>query len=85
MTEEADDEVDEDMNAPVVSHDLRAALDGMVASLRTKETAKRVAFKVPFVLGKDLSIGITGSVPPPSSRGLARLVLLTAALQDKTC
>lgn len=73
MTEEADDEVDEDMNAPVVSHDLRAALDGMVASLRTKETAKRVAFKVPFVLGKDLSIGITGSVATVSRRGLASL------------
>lgn len=62
MTDDADDETDEAVNAPVVSHDLRAALDGMIASLRTKETAKRVAFKIPFVLGKDLSIGITGSV-----------------------
>ncbi|KWU42341.1 Ku DNA-binding complex, Ku70 subunit [Rhodotorula sp. JG-1b] len=60
MTEEADDEAEEAMSAPIVSHDLRAALDGMVTSLRTKETAKRVAFKVPFVLGKELSIGITG-------------------------
>ncbi|GAA5867373.1 hypothetical protein JCM3774_003567, partial [Rhodotorula dairenensis] len=60
MTDDADDETDEAVNAPVVSHDLRAALDGMIASLRTKETAKRVAFKIPFVLGKDLSIGITG-------------------------
>ncbi|GAA6056456.1 hypothetical protein JCM3770_007477 [Rhodotorula araucariae] len=45
---------------PVVNRDLRAALDGMVASMRTKEAVKRVAFKIPFVLGKDLSIGITG-------------------------
>ncbi|GAA5988311.1 hypothetical protein JCM10908_002158 [Rhodotorula pacifica] len=60
MTDDADDETDEAVNAPIVSHDLRAALDGMIASLRTKETAKRVAFKIPFVLGKDLSIGITG-------------------------
>ncbi|GAA5847451.1 hypothetical protein JCM9279_000488 [Rhodotorula babjevae] len=45
---------------PVVSKSLRIALDGMIASLRTKEAVKRVSFKIPFVLGKDLSIGIVG-------------------------
>ncbi|TNY22223.1 SPOC like C-terminal domain-containing protein [Rhodotorula diobovata] len=45
---------------PVVSKSLRTALDGMIASLRTKEAVKRVSFKIPFVLGKDLSIGIVG-------------------------
>ncbi|POY71002.1 ATP-dependent DNA helicase 2 subunit 1 [Rhodotorula taiwanensis] len=60
MTVQQDDEADEMVNAPIVSHDLRAALESMVAAMRTKETAKRVAFKIPFVLGKDLSIGITG-------------------------
>lgn len=62
MTVQQDDEADEMVNAPIVSHDLRAALESMVAAMRTKETAKRVAFKIPFVLGKDLSIGITGCV-----------------------
>lgn len=60
MTNDDDDETDETVSAPVVTQDLRTALDGMISALRTKETAKRVAFKIPFVLGKDLSIGITG-------------------------
>lgn len=62
MTNDDDDETDETVSAPVVTQDLRTALDGMISALRTKETAKRVAFKIPFVLGKDLSIGITGWV-----------------------
>lgn len=46
-----------------MSKSLRTALDGMIASLRTKEAVKRVSFKIPFVLGKDLSIGIVGCAP----------------------
>lgn len=54
------------------------ALESMVASMRTKEAMKRVAFKIPFVLGKDLSIGIVGCVELPLvSRDL--LSLLTAS------
>lgn len=37
----------------------------MIASLRSKEAVKRVSFKIPFVLGKDLSIGIVGCVLSP--------------------
>lgn len=53
-----------------MSKSLRTALDGMIASLRTKEAVKRVSFKIPFVLGKDLSIGIVGCAPfcPAGSR-----------------
>ncbi|GAA6005858.1 hypothetical protein JCM10207_007252 [Rhodosporidiobolus poonsookiae] len=53
-------EDDPAVNWPVVNTDLRASLDGMVAAMRTKEAAKRVAFKIPFVMGNGLSIGIAG-------------------------
>ncbi|GJN91425.1 hypothetical protein Rhopal_004446-T1 [Rhodotorula paludigena] len=55
-----EDDEGEPSNWPVVNEDLGMALESMVASMRTKEAMKRVAFKIPFVLGKDLSIGIVG-------------------------
>ncbi|BGP33089.1 ATP-dependent DNA helicase II subunit 1 [Rhodotorula toruloides] len=54
------DEEGEGVAEPVVNLDLRTALEGMITAMRTKESQKRVAFKIPFVLGKDLSIGIVG-------------------------
>ncbi|BGP25558.1 ATP-dependent DNA helicase II subunit 1 [Rhodotorula toruloides] len=59
ITLEADEE-GEGVAEPVVNLDLRTALEGMITAMRTKESQKRVAFKIPFVLGKDLSIGIVG-------------------------
>lgn len=56
------DEEGEGIAEPVVNLDLRTALEGMITAMRTKESQKRVAFKIPFVLGKDLSIGIVGCV-----------------------
>ncbi|KAM0754970.1 Ku DNA-binding complex, Ku70 subunit [Meredithblackwellia eburnea MCA 4105] len=45
---------------PTVEGNLMATLDGMVASMRTKEATKRSAFSIPFILGKDFVIGVNG-------------------------
>ncbi|GAA5919379.1 hypothetical protein JCM6882_004543 [Rhodosporidiobolus microsporus] len=55
--------VDDDtaaVNYPVVNRDLRTSLASMISAMRIKEAAKRVAFKIPFVLGQGLVIGIAG-------------------------
>ncbi|GAA6040072.1 hypothetical protein JCM8097_004767 [Rhodosporidiobolus ruineniae] len=56
--------VDEDegaaVNYPIVNRELSKSLQGMIDAMRTKEAAKRVAFKIPFVLGQGLVIGVAG-------------------------
>ncbi|GAA5947435.1 hypothetical protein JCM10213_008165 [Rhodosporidiobolus nylandii] len=55
------DEDDSDVVSwPTVNRNLRGALASMITAMRHKEAAKRVAFKIPFVLGKDFVIGIAG-------------------------
>lgn len=43
-----------------VIRDLTGALDDMIADLRPKEAIKRSAFKLDFVLARDVVIGING-------------------------
>ncbi|GAA5974908.1 hypothetical protein JCM5350_004498 [Sporobolomyces pararoseus] len=55
-------EVDESMPEfwPEVHPSLEVALFGMIQSMRLKEAAKRVAFKIPFHLADGFVIGISG-------------------------
>jgi ATP-dependent DNA helicase 2 subunit 1 len=58
MYSEADDSMPEVW--PEVHSSLEVALFGMIQSMRLKEAAKRVAFKIPFHLGEGFVIGISG-------------------------
>ncbi|GAA5993494.1 hypothetical protein JCM11641_000840 [Rhodosporidiobolus odoratus] len=80
--------VDEDDSAavgwPVVNRNLRASLAGMVSSMRLKEAAKRVAFKVPFVLVQGLVIGVAGynTIGEEHKRPATKVDLNTAAGEE---
>ncbi|GAA5936364.1 uncharacterized protein JCM15063_001867 [Sporobolomyces koalae] len=45
---------------PDVHSSLEIALFGMIQNMRLKESAKRVAFKIPFHLAEDFTIGVSG-------------------------
>jgi ATP-dependent DNA helicase 2 subunit 1 len=45
---------------PEVHSSLEVALYGMIQSMRLKEAAKRVAFKIPFHLADGFVIGVSG-------------------------
>ncbi|GAA5914205.1 uncharacterized protein JCM6883_000775 [Sporobolomyces salmoneus] len=58
MYSEADDSMPEFW--PEVHSSLEVALFGMIQSMRLKESAKRVAFKIPFQLADGFVIGVSG-------------------------
>ncbi|GAA5875181.1 hypothetical protein JCM1840_007274 [Sporobolomyces johnsonii] len=55
-----DEDEDAGIEWPQVHDDLQRTLANMIESMRLKDTAKRVAFRIPFVLAPELSIGISG-------------------------
>ncbi|CEQ43197.1 SPOSA6832_05100, partial [Sporobolomyces salmonicolor] len=55
-----DEDEDAGIEWPQVHDDLHKTLGNMIESMRLKDTAKRVAFRIPFVLARELSIGISG-------------------------
>ncbi|GAA5955966.1 hypothetical protein JCM21900_002633 [Sporobolomyces salmonicolor] len=55
-----DEDEDAGIEWPQVHDDLQKTLGNMIESMRLKDTAKRVAFRIPFVLAPELSIGISG-------------------------
>ncbi|GAA5867392.1 hypothetical protein JCM8547_003331 [Rhodosporidiobolus lusitaniae] len=75
---------DEAVTYPVVNRNLQESLTDMVEAMRTKEAGKRVAFKIPFVLGQGLVIGIAGYnlVGEESKRLPVKVDLNTAAGEE---
>ncbi|GAA5824381.1 hypothetical protein JCM11251_000398 [Rhodosporidiobolus azoricus] len=79
--------VDDDslaVNYPVVNLDLRTSLRNMISAMRLKEASKRVAFKIPFVLGQGLVIGVAGynTIGEESKKLPTKVDLNTAAGEE---